>query len=173
MQNDKSVDDLTPVNRFISQSPNWVIVGASFVSTIAGLLVLVSSTSSGPAIVNFVMAMSALVVGLLTIGRKLRRSSVALLICIAVIGVFSSLLFRDDYFGGSCGEFDWPSGHLHAGYPFSWLDGHICVPPHKSLSAYAHQHPGEASWHPDFPALLIDLLFWMNVGVLVSKILDR
>lgn len=174
MQNDKTVDDLIPANRFIFRLPEWLIVGISFVSTITGLVVLASSTSSGPAIVNLVVAMSALVVALLTIGRKLWRSSVALPILIAVIaviGVFSSLLFRDDYSGGSCGEFDWPSGHLHAGYPFSWLDGHICVPPHTSLSVYAHQHPEEAGWHPDLPALFIDLLFWINVGILASSIL--
>jgi len=175
MQNDKTVDDLIPANRFISRLPEWLIVGISFVSIITGLVVLVSSTSSGPAIVNLVVAMSALVAALLTVGRKLRRSSVvALLILIAVIaviGVFSSLLFRDDYSGGSCGEFDWPSGHLHAGYPYSWLDGQICVPPHTSLSVYAHQHPEEAGWYPDFPALFIDLLFWINAGILVSSIL--
>lgn len=174
MQNDRTVDDLIPANRFISQLPKWLIVGISFVSIITGLVVLASSASSRPAIVNLVMAMSALVVALLTIGRKLWRSSVALLILvavIAVIGMFSSLLFRDDYSGGSCGEFDWPSGHLHAGYPYSWLDGHICVPPHTSLSVYAHQHPEEAGWYPDFPALFIDLLFWINAGILVSSIL--
>ena len=173
MQNDKTVDNLIPANRFISRLPEWLIVGISFVSTITGLVVLVSSTSSRPAIVNLVVAMSALVVSLLTTRRKLWRSSVAWLIliaAIAVIGVFSSLLFRDDYSGGSCGEFDWPSGHLHAGYPYSWLDGHICVPPRTSLTVYAHQHPEEAGWYPDFPALVIDLLFWINVGILVSSI---
>lgn len=174
MQNDKTVDELVPANRFISRLPEWLIVGTSSVSTITGLAILVSSASAEPAIINLVVAVSALVVALLTIGRKLWRSSVALLILIAVIaviGVFSSLLFRDDYSGGSCGEFDWPSGHLHAGYPYSWLDGHICVPPHTSLSVYAHQHPEEAGWYPDFPALFIDLLFWINVGILVSSIL--
>ncbi len=174
MQNDKTVDDPTPANRFISRLPEWLIVGTSFVSIITAVVVLLSSTSSAPAIVNLVVALSALVVALLAVGCKLWRSSVTWLILIAVIaviGMFSSLLFRDDYLGGSCGEFDWSSGHLHAGYPYSWLDGHICVPHHTSLRVYADQHPEQAGWYPDFPALFIDLLFWINVGILASSIL--
>jgi hypothetical protein len=90
----------------------------------------------------------------------------------AVAGLFASLLFREDYFGGSCGEADWPSGHLHAGYPYSWLDGHICVPPDASLGEYAQQHPEEDHWYLDLPALVVDVLFWANVGVLSSVSLE-
>ena len=112
MQNDKTVDDPNPANRFISRLPGWLIVGTSFVSIITAVVVLRSSTFSAPAIVNLVVAVSALVVALLAVGRKLWRPSVTLLILIAIIavtGMFSSLLFREDYLGGSCGEFDWQS----------------------------------------------------------------
>lgn len=174
MQNGRPVDDRVPASRFGSQWSNWLIVGASSIGTIAGLVVLVSSPSLGRGIVNLVVAVSALVVALLTVRRRPWPSSVALLILIAAVavaGVFSSLLFREDYLGGSCGELVWPAGHLHAGYPYSWLDGDICVPPDTSLEVYAAQHPEAASWQPDLPALIVDLLFWMNGGILVSSIL--
>ena len=176
MQKDKTVDNLIQANRFSSRLPEWLIVGISFVSIIAGLVVLVSSTSSGPAVVNLSVALAAFIVSLLNTRRKPRRSPLAVLFLIAVItiiGLFSSLLFRDDYSGGSCGEFDWPSGHLHAGYPNSWLDGHICFPPNTPLSMFAQQHPEEAEWHLDFPALFIGLLFWFNIGILVSSVFGR
>lgn len=173
MQNDEPVHHRVPVSRIGSRRTDWLIVGASAISALAGLVVLVSS-SLGRGIVNLVVALSALVVAVLAARRRVWSSSRALLILVpvvAVAGVFSSLAVREDYLGGSCGELDWPAGHLHAGYPFSWLDGGICVPPDTSLDAYAAQHPEAASWQPDLPALLADILFWMNGGILVSAIL--
>lgn len=178
----KIVNNAIRVNNVIARSLNWLIVGISFVSTIIGLVLLtkggntmvilaraIAHNTLEPATINLIVAISAL----LAAWRKLWRWSVALLILIAIIavaGMSSSLLFRDDYTGGSCGEFDWPSGHLHAGYPYSWLDGHICVPPNISLSEYVRQYPEKAGWYPDFPALFVDLLFWANTGILVSSV---
>ena len=165
------------VNNVKSQSLSWLIVGLSFVSAIIGLVILaraIAHFTPEPAIVNLTVAIGALIAALLAARQKLWHSSATWLILIAVVaiaGLFSSLFFRDDYSGGSCGEFDWPAGHLHAGYPYSWLDGGICVPPQTSLSEYAQQHPEQAGWYPDFPALLVDLLFWVNTGILGSSFL--
>jgi hypothetical protein len=172
------------VNNF-SQS-SWLIVGTSFVSTIIGSMILaqgentvvilaraIAHSTLEPATINLLVAICALIAALLAAWQKLGPSPVALLILIAVIaiaGMFSSLLFRDDYTGGSCGEFEWPAGHLHAGYPYSWLDGEICVPPHTLISEYVRQHPEKAGWYPDFPAMFVDLLFWVNIGILSSLI---
>ncbi len=89
----------------------------------------------------------------------------------AIGGTCVSLLYRDDYVGGSCGEFDWASGHLHAGYLYSWLDGFICVPHLNALAAYLQAHPENAGWCPDFLALAVDFLFWLNVGILACCLL--
>ena len=157
--------------------PYWTIVTVCLISTIAGGLVLTSSTSLGRAAVYLAVAGAALVVALLTTWRAGWRSPVPLRVIatiafVATAGMATSLLFREDYFGGSCGAFDWPSGHLHAGYPYSWLDGYICVPPNASLSEYAQQHPKQTNWYPDLPALAADLLFWAAIGVLSSAFLE-
>jgi lysylphosphatidylglycerol synthetase-like protein (DUF2156 family) len=183
----RAVNDPIRVNHVISRSASWLVVGTSVVSTVIGSVLLAQGAdtvavlaravvhcTSEPATINLIVAICALIAALLAAWRKPWRSAMTLLILIAVIavsGMFSSLLFRDDYTGGSCGEFEWPAGHLHAGYPYSWLDGEICVPPHIPISEYASQHPEQAGWHPDLPALLVDLLFWMNIGILVSSFL--
>jgi hypothetical protein len=157
--------------------PCWAIVTVCLISTIAGGLVLTSSTSLRRAAVYLAVAGVALVVALLTTWRAGWRSPVPLRVIvtiavIAVAGLTASLLYREDYFGGSCGEFDRPSGHLHAGYPYSWLDGYVCVPPGWSLRDYVRQNPGEARRYPDPLALAADLLFWTNAGILVNAFLE-
>lgn len=172
-----------PQNHHLSQILNRLSMGISFISVLVGLVVLKSSNTSivltraivhytsQPAIINLIIAIAALFTTLLSVWRKSwQRPAVTLIfiITVAVTGMFASLLCHDDYIGGSCGEFDWPSGHLHAGYPYSWLDGHICIAPHTSLGEYTRQHPEKATWYPDFLALPVDLLFWINIGILMS-----
>lgn len=171
VHNNTATDTLT--RRPAPWIPRWSIVAVCLISTIAGALVFTSGTSLRRAAVYLAVAVAALTAALLTTGRGWWRSPVPLraivtIAVVAVAGMAAGLLFREDYFGGSCGEFDWPSGHLHAGYPYSWLDGHICVPPNSSLREYARQNPAGARWYPDLRALAVDLLFWTDVGILAS-----
>lgn len=156
--------------------PRWAIVVACLIALLAGVLTLVSSSSVQRGAVVLAVTGAAFVMASLTALREGLRSRVPVrvIVTIAIVAVAGSaagLLFREDYFGGSCGEADWPSGHLHAGYPYSWLDGHVCVPPSNTLREYARQHRDEATWAPDLPALGIDLAFWASAGVLASTAL--
>jgi hypothetical protein len=167
-------------------SLNSLIVGISFVSALVALALLATTGATvvvleraivhflpGPAIVNLGAAVLALLAALAT-RRRRRWSPRAVLIflgAMAIAGMCASLLYRDDYSGGSCGEFDWASGHLHAGYPYSWLDGFVCVPHFNTLAAYLQAHPEKASWYPDLLALSVDFLFWLNVGILAYCLL--
>jgi len=140
-------------------------------STLAGGVLLLSD-GRRPAVAFLLVSVVALVVGLLNVRLRLWRWSIRLLLAAALVagaGMLASLVYRDDYFGGSCGEADWPSGHLHGGYPFSWLDGHICVPPGVGLREELHQNPSRAAWRLDFPAAAVDALFWLNIGILASS----
>lgn len=157
--------------------PRWVLATACLIALLAGVLTLVSSSSVRRGAVVLAVTGAASVVASLAALRKGLRSPltarvIVTIALVTVAGLAAGLLFREDYFGGSCGEADWPSGHLHAGYPYSWLDGHICVPPSNALREYARQHRDEATWAPDLPALGIDLAFWASAGVLASTALE-
>lgn len=170
----------------LSSRLKWLPVGSSFASVIAAWVVLGHGDETvvvlkralvhftpQPALINLLVAMSALgVAGWMAWRRRTLFPAkwLAFLLGIALVGLFASLGYRDDYTGGSCGAFDWPAGHLHAGYPYSWLDGEICVAPHTSIHEYVAQHPQEAGWFPDFLALGGDGLFWVNIGILGSAL---
>jgi len=168
---------------------NWILVATSSVSVLAGIGVLATGAHvvavggrailhfiAAPAVVNLAVAVGGLSAALLIVRWKLWPSAVTLAILVGALGLaglFSSLAFRDDYIGGTCGEFDWGSGHLHAGYPYSWMDGFVCVPPEIRLSDYLAGHAAETGWAPDLPALSVDLLFWGNVAILIAWILGK
>jgi len=165
---------------------NWLVVAVCAAGVVLGMMILLStgftSVVAGravvhftvsPALVNLAVAVLSLHIALPPARRKQKRWTPLLLLVAAVlalVGLCASLLVRDDYLGGSCGPFDWPSGPLHAGYPYSWLDGHICVPPGKALADYARQNPSKATWRPDLLALGVDLSFWANMGILAASI---
>lgn len=162
------------------------MVGISLVSLVAalggmakggGTIVLMGRALrhalAQPAIIHLGAAILATVVTWFAARDRLLRWSAGLLILCVIItiaGFAFSLLYRDDYLGGSCGPYDHPAGHLHAGFPYSWLDGGICIPPDASLSEYASSHPELTIWRVDFLATLVDLLFWFNIGTLVSSV---
>jgi len=80
--------------------------------------------------------------------------------------LFLSLLFHDDYGGG---EYFF---NIHLGFPFSWRDGSLDFGPavQQGISLEEHMvlHPEEIYWWIDFPALIADLFFWINLGILMT-----
>jgi hypothetical protein len=124
--------------------------------------------SGGPGIVHFLVASVGLLATIFILRRRWKLWLATLVLVLACGGLCASLLYRDDYSGGSCGPEDWASGHLHAGYPYSWMDGFICVEHGYTIPEYLAAHPNKQSWHPDFLALSVDTFFWLNAALIVA-----
>lgn len=80
----------------------------------------------------------------------------------------SAYFFHDDYGGG---EYFF---NIHLGFPFSWRDGSLDFGPAVQqgipLEEYMALHPEEIYWRIDFPALIADLFFWANLGILMTTL---
>jgi hypothetical protein len=124
--------------------------------------------SGGPGIIHFLVASAGLLAAIFILRRHWKLWLAALVLILACGGLCASLLYRDDYSGGSCGPQDWASGHLHAGYPYSWMDGFICVEHGFTTPDYLAAHPDQQSWRPDVLALGVDALFWLNAALVVA-----
>jgi len=161
-------------------SNSYVWIGISGLCWLASLAALIGSNqtitlrdgrgiviSGGPGIVQFLVASVGLLVAIFILRRRWKLWLAILVLVLACGGLCASLLYRDDYSGGSCGPEDWASGHLHAGYPYSWMDGFICVEHGYTIPEYLAAHPDRQSWHPDVLALGVDALFWVNAALIV------
>jgi hypothetical protein len=124
--------------------------------------------SGGPGIVHFLVAGTGLLATIFILRRRWKFWLATLVLALVCGGLCASLLYRDDYSGGTCGPEDWASGHLHAGYPYSWMDGFICVEHGYSLPAYLTAHPDKQGWFPDILALGVDALFWLNAALILA-----
>jgi hypothetical protein len=124
--------------------------------------------SGGPGGIHFLVASAGLLTMLFILRRRWKLWLAALVLVLACGGLCASLLYRDDYSGGSCGPEEWASGHLHAGYPYSWMDGFICVEHGHTIPEYLAAHPDQQNWGPDFMAFGVDTLFWLNAALIVA-----
>lgn len=82
-----------------------LMLGLSALSIVAGVIVLFSSSAAWRAPIYLVTTALAVVAVILTGRRKSILSRATILApvgSVALVGLFSSLLFREDYFGGSC-----------------------------------------------------------------------
>lgn len=90
---------------------------------------------------------------------------------LGLIGIFASLLYREDFFGG-----EWLF-HFRRGYPFSWMNGGISIWPavEKGIDAsvYIAQNSGLIQWAIELPALIVDAFFWLNAAIVLVLLVDR
>ncbi|MFZ5908788.1 MAG: hypothetical protein ACOYYU_02085 [Chloroflexota bacterium] len=162
-------------------SDSRVWIGVSGLGWLASLVALVGQDqtitlpdgtgiviSGGPGIIHFLVASAGLLTIIFILRRRWKPWLAVLVLALACGGLCASLLYRDDYSGGSCGPDDWASGHLHAGYPYSWMDGFICVEHGYTIPEYLAAHPDKQGWRPDFLALGVDALFWVNAALIVA-----
>jgi hypothetical protein len=119
------------------------------------------------ALINLIVIIS----GSILFCRNLKRWEKMQLFFISIvglIGMLASLLFSENYAGG-----EWLF-HLHKGYPYSWLDGGFSTWPAVEkgipVTDYIVNNPGVIQWNIDVPAFVIDLLFWMNVSIIIFHI---
>jgi hypothetical protein len=164
---------------FFSDSRVWIgFSGLGWLASIAGLVGSNQTIafpngngvviSGGPGIVHFLVALAGLLAAIFVLRRLWRPRLAVLVLALICFGLFASLLYRDDYSGGSCGPEDWPSGHLHAGYPYSWMDGFICFEHGYTIPEYLAAHPEKQGGYPDILALGVDVLFWLNAALVVA-----
>jgi hypothetical protein len=48
------------------------------------------------------------------------------------------------------------------------MDGFICVEHGYTIPEYLTAHPDKQGWYPDFLALGVDALFWLNAALIVA-----
>ena len=167
------------LSAFFSDSRVWIgLSGLGWLASIVGLagadltVALPGGNgvviSGGPALIHFLVATAGFLAIVFVLRRRWKQRLAVLVLALACIGLLGSLGYRDDYSGGTCGPEDWASGHLHAGYPYSWMDGFICFEHGYSIPEYLAAHPEKQSWHPDLLALGVDALFWLNAALVVA-----
>ena len=143
-----------------------LLIFFSIGSLLMAVLLLIARTQFAPerAIINLAVISAALLV-LWKESWQLEKRQIELIILLALIGLFASLLFTDDYSGG-----EWQL-HLHRGYPYSWRDGGISlgtvIENGLTVSEYIAQNPRLIQWSVDLPALVVDAVFWLNAGILI------
>ncbi len=145
------------------------MVAVTLVGLVLATVVWQVHFSRERALINLAAAVSGLLVALLFAWRKawhLTATHVILIAVVALVGTFLSLRFHDNYSGG---EYLY---HIRLGFPFGWREGDLpfwsAVQQGISLPAYMAQHPEQIHWRMDMPALVGDLFFWMNVGILFA-----
>lgn len=100
-----------------------------------------------------------------------QKNHPGIIACLGLIGLFASLFFRDDFFGG-----EWLF-HLRRGYPFSWIKGGIsiwhAVDNGIEISEFVARNWGLIHWTIDLPALIVDAVFWLNTSIVMVLLPTR
>ena len=145
---------------------NRLLIFFSAGSFLMAVLLMIAQTQFAPerAFVNLAVISAAIVV-LWKKSWHLGKRQIEFIILLALIGLFASLLFKDDYSGG-----EWFL-HFHRGYPYSWRDGGISlgtgIQNGVTVSEYVAQNATLIQWTVDLPALVVDTVFWLNAGILI------
>jgi hypothetical protein len=170
---------MKPLATLLSDKRIWIgVSGLGWLASLAALLGRDQTItfpdnsgiviSGGSGMIHFFVASAGLLATIFILHRRWKMWLAVLVLLLICGGLGASLLYRDDYSGGSCGPEEWASGHLHAGYPYSWMDGFICVEHGYSIPEYLAAHPDKQGWYPDFLALGVDVFFWLNAALIVA-----